>query len=316
MNTDSIMVKVENVKDVAPAIREFTLVPLRQPLLPFSPGSHVLVEMPSEPQKFKNAYSLLGDPRDASAYRIAVRLQENSRGGSRYMHESVQVGDQLSISPPANLFAPIWAAKKHILIAGGVGITPFMSYLPEMIRRDADFELHYLYRGQVTGAYASELAKDLGGRYFAYDSSEGVKCNITKLLAERRLGTHFYICGPETLVDYVKNVAVNSGVPDGAIHYEEFAAPQPGVPFEVEIQSTGLVVPVGAEQSMLEALEAANVDVPYLCRGGVCGQCLCHVKNGAVDHRDSFLSEAEKTAGTAIMPCVSRAKDTRLTIEI
>lgn len=316
MNVDQLTVKVSAIARVAPAISEFTLSAVDTPLYPFSPGSHVVVELPATNRTIKNAYSLISNPRDTQAYRIAVRLQETSRGGSKFMHESVAVGDELKITPPANLFAPQWVAKKHVLIAGGVGITPFMSYLPELLRRDADFELHYLYRGQSTGAYKEALALQLGARYFGYDSDAGGKCDLAGLFAERQLGTHFYICGPASLINGVKDLAAESGVPASAIHFEEFAAPQPGAPFEVEINATGQVVAVGAEQSMLEAMEAAAIVIPNLCRGGVCGQCVCKVQGGEVEHRDHFLSDAEKAAGTAMMPCVSRAKSKRLVIEI
>ncbi|MGI1669950.1 MAG: PDR/VanB family oxidoreductase [Neptuniibacter sp.] len=316
MSSEQITVKVTEIEQVAPSIREFTLVSVGEPLYAFSPGSHVVVAMPGEGKIYKNAYSLMSDPWDTDAYKIAVRLQDKSRGGSIYMHENVAVGDELKITPPANMFAPEWGAKKHVLIAGGVGITPFMSYLPELMRRDTDFELHYLYRGDVTGAYKSELTEELGSRYFGYDSNQNKKCDIATLFAERKLGTHFYICGPESLIHAVKTLAAEQGVPAAAIHYEEFAAPQPGEPFEVEIKSSGVVVPVGAEESMLEALEAANVEVPNLCRGGVCGQCICQVEEGEIEHRDHYLSETEKLSGSAVMPCVSRAKSKRLVIEI
>lgn len=315
--TDQIKVKVTAIEQVAATIKEFTLSSAgEQSLYPFSAGSHVVVTMQGKEKTFKNAYSLLSDPWETSCYKIAVRLQEVSRGGSVFMHESLQVGDELSITPPANLFAPLWSAKKHILIAGGVGITPFLSYLPELARRKAEFELHYLYRGSSTGAYKEQLSEELGERYFDYDSEQGHRCDIAKLFDERRLGAHFYICGPESLINSVKDMAESAGVPASAIHYEEFAAPQPGTPFEVEIKSTGQVVPVASEESMLEALEAANVEVPNLCRGGVCGQCICTVASGELDHRDSFLTDSEKATGTAIMPCVSRAKSDRLVIEV
>lgn len=316
MSSDQITVKVSAIEQVAPSIREFTLSAVGKSLYPFSPGSHVVIEMKGAGKTYKNAYSLMSDPWDTEAYKIAVRLQENSRGGSVYMHEQVAVGDELTITPPANMFAPQWTAKKHILIAGGVGITPFMSYLPELLRRDAEFELHYLYRGNMTGAYKAELAEELGGRYFGYDSAQNEKCDIGTLFAERQLGTHFYICGPESLIESVKTLAVECGVPVSAIHYEEFAAPQPGQPFEVQIGSTGQIVSVDSEESMLEALEAADIEVPNLCRGGVCGQCICQVEEGEVEHRDHFLSQSEKAAGNSVMPCVSRAKSKRLVIEI
>lgn len=316
MHVDQLKVKVTAINEVAPTIREFCLVPVDGELLPFSPGSHVVVEMNGAAKVYKNAYSLLSDPRDVSAYRIAVRLQDNSRGGSKFMHEQVAVGDELKISPPANLFAPHWPAKKHVLVAGGVGITPFMAYLPELERRGADFELHYLYRSSQTGAYREQLSNRLGNRYFDYDSLGGNRCDLLDVLSNRKLGTHFYVCGPEALLATVVQVADELGIPDSAIHYEEFAAPQPGTPFEAEIGATGQVISVGSEETLLEALEAAGIKVPNLCRGGVCGQCQCKVVSGDIEHRDNFLSAQDKAAGRSIMPCVSRSKSPRLVLDI
>lgn len=316
MNNNTIQVIVEEIKQVAPAIKEFTLKPISGGLSPFSPGSHVVVTLTAPDRKIKNAYSLLSNPFQTDAYRIAVRLQETSRGGSEYMHSSVKEGDALTITPPANLFAPDWSAKKHLLIAGGVGITPFMSYIPELMRRGADFELHYLYRSQQTGAYASELSELLGEQFVPYDSDQGNRCDLSQLLSEQPIGTHIYICGPESLTAVVKEMAADMGIPMASIHSEAFAAPKPGMPFTVEIKSSGQMVEVAAEQSLLEALEAADIDVPNLCRGGVCGQCACTVEEGEVDHRDDFLSEAEKNSQQQIMPCVSRAKSDRLVLTI
>lgn len=316
MSSDLITVKVTAVEQVAPAIREFTLTPLTAELSAFSPGAHVVVEMPGANKTYKNAYSLMSDPGQPQAYKIAVRLQEQSRGGSRYMHEQVAVGDELVITPPANLFAPHWQASKHILIAGGVGITPFLSYLPEFKRRNTEFELHYLFRSHCTGAYRQQLATELADKFFSYDSDNHQRCDLSALFSQRLVGTHFYICGPQLLITAVCELAQQYGVPASAVHYEEFAAPQPGLPFEVELAGSGQQVPVGPEESMLEALEAAGVAVPNLCRGGVCGQCVCDVLAGEVDHRDNFLSSAEKAAGQTVMPCVSRAKGEKLVIDV
>ncbi|WP_027855194.1 PDR/VanB family oxidoreductase [Marinobacterium litorale] len=316
MSIDTIQVRVTAIAEVAPAIREFTLAPVGGELLPFSPGSHVVVEMPAEPRPHRNAYSLLSDPRESGSYRIAVRRQETSRGGSIYMHESVAVGDELSITPPANLFSPAWSARKHLLVAGGVGITPFMSYLPELERRGANFELHYLYRSSSTGAYREQLEQTLGERCFLYDSEAGNRCELGTLLADQPRGTHVYICGPETLIAGVHEVAQSLGWPESHIHYEAFAAPQPGNPFEVELARSGVTLNVDADSSLLEVLEGAQVQVPNLCRGGVCGQCQTRVLSGDVEHRDEFLSAAEREQGESIMPCVSRAAGKRLVIDL
>jgi ferredoxin-NADP reductase len=313
---DQIKVRVSTVEQVAPMIREYSLVATSTALYPFSPGAHVMVEMNGTDKTFRNAYSLLNDSMDSSVYRIAVRLQDDSRGGSAFMHQQVKVGDELLISPPSNLFAPIWQAKKHLLIAAGVGITPFMSYLPEMQRRGCDIELHYLFRGEQTGAYQDKLTKQLGEVFFSYDSDLGRRCQLKTLLADQPLGTHIYICGPASLIESTKFHADEMGIPQSCIHYEEFARPQPGTPFVVEIKSTGQTVSVGAEESMLEALETALVKVPSLCRGGVCGQCICPVAQGEIEHRDGFLSDTEKAQGEWVMPCVSRAQSERLVLDI
>lgn len=316
MSIDSIRVRVTGIEQVAPMIREFHLQAVSGELRPFSPGSHVVVEMPATPRPHRNAYSLLSDPRDASSYRIAVRLQEPSRGGSVYMHEQVQLGDELKITPPANFFAPRWRASRHLLIAGGVGITPFMSYLPEMERQGADFELHYLYRGSQTGAYQEQLQARLGARCVRYDSDSGVRCDLHQLLSNQPLGTHVYICGPESLIAGVRETAQALGWPESQVHFEAFAAPQPGNPFEVELARSGKTLTVDGETSLLEALEEAEAPVTSLCRGGVCGQCATPVLAGEIDHRDEYLSAAEREKGNCIMPCVSRAKGKRLVLDI
>lgn len=316
MSDDLMEVRVASVTDVAPRIREFRLAPVAEPLPAFSPGAHVVVEMAGADKTYRNAYSLMSDPFNPESYGIAVRLQDQSRGGSVYMHTRVKEGDILRITPPANLFAPYWAAKKHILVAGGVGITPFMSYLPEMQRRGADFELHYLFRGTQTGAYRGQLAEELGERFFSYDSDAGEACDVKTLLARMTPGTHLYICGPESLIQAVQAEAEARGIPAGFIHYEEFAAPRPGKPFTVKLAATGQEVLVDEDSSMLEALEAAGVEVENMCRGGVCGRCVTRVLEGTPEHRDEFLSAEEKSRNDCVMPCVSRAVSDSLTLDL
>lgn len=316
MSSEQITVRVDAIEQVAPMIREFTLTPVEGSLSPFSPGSHVIVEMATDAKTYRNAYSLLSDPADSSQYKIAVRLQEDSRGGSVFMHQQVEVGSELLISPPANLFCPDWRAKKHVLIAGGIGITPFMSYLPEFQRRGQAFELHYLFRSQQSGAYHASLSESLGSQYTSYDADAGQRCTVADILTNQSIGTHFYICGPEKLIDAVQSAATDMGFPQSIIHIEEFAAPKPGIPFTVEIKSTGQAITVGENESLLEALEAADVEIPHLCRGGVCGRCITPVADGEIEHRDGFLSDEEKSRKDCIMPCVSRSPSERLVLDI
>ncbi|MBF6057401.1 MULTISPECIES: PDR/VanB family oxidoreductase [Thiomicrorhabdus] len=316
MSDAAIKVKVSDIREVAPTIREFTFTPLKGEFFPFSPGSHIVVEMLDGTKKIRNAYSLLSDPRDPSSYRIAVRLQPESRGGSIFMHQQVKLGDELSVTPPSNLFSPDWRAKKHLFLAGGVGITPFMSYIPEMLRRNADFELHYLYRSTQTGAYADELQSMLGEKLFTYDSATSPRADVGTIISGCPQGTHIYICGPESLIESVLAQAEQTGWPKSHIHYEAFAAPKPGKPFVVELKKSGKTVYVSGDDSMLEALEANDVEIPNMCRGGVCGQCITPVAEGEIEHRDEFLSKQEKDSNCCVMPCVSRAKSGRITLDI
>lgn len=314
---DQIPVRVTAIEQVAPMIKEFTLEAIETELTPFSPGAHVVVAMGKDKkQRYRNAYSLMSDPRDSRQYRIAVRLQDDSRGGSIYMHEQVNVGTQLMISPPTNLFAPQWMARKHVLFAGGVGITPFLSYLPEFQQRETVFELHYLFRSKQTGAYSEELTQKLGSGCCCYDADLGDRCDIAAVMSGQPLGTHFYICGPESLIDAVRAAADKMGIPASAIHWEEFAGAKPGQPFVVELSRSGIELAVDADSSLLETLEGADIQVPNLCRAGICGQCACEVTEGEIEHRDSYLSDTDKQSGEVIMPCVSRAAGDRLVLDI
>jgi ferredoxin-NADP reductase len=295
-------------------IRELTLASRFGRLPRFSSGSHVQVHLPLGERSLRNAYSLTSDPADTQHYRIAVRLQDNSRGGSRFLHQQVQVGDTLRISPPANQFALHSTARQHLLIAGGIGITPFMTYLCALEQRNADFELHYTYRKGLTDAYADALHQRLGARLHGYDSSAGEALDLAAVLSERPLGSHVYVCGPERLLMGVREQAKALGWSKGRVHWEAFSGAEPGLPFDLELARSGRQIQVSAEQSLLEALESAGLDIPNLCRGGVCGQCATRHLKGDIEHRDHVLSAAERTE--FLMPCVSRASGSSILLDL
>jgi ferredoxin-NADP reductase len=293
-------VRVADAQLVTPVIREIRLEPLAGSLPGFSAGSHVQVQLPNG---LRNAYSLLGDPYDSAQYRIAVRLQDNSRGGSRYLHEQLQIGDHLRISAPANLFPLQGQARLHILIAGGIGITPLLAYCAELLRRGAQFELHYAFRAGLSDAYVDSLRELIGARLHCYDSSQR-RLDLGQLLRDRPLGSHVYACGPQRLLLDLREQAAALGWGDKRVHWEAFAAPEPGLPFRVELARSGRQLEGSAEQSLLEALESAGLEIPNLCRGGVCGQCQTRYLKGDVEHRDHFLAPHERA--DSLMPCVSR----------
>lgn len=302
----AIAVRVARIRQLTPLVREFTFEPVHGRLPGFSAGSHVLVHMPDAQRPLKNAYSLLGTPADSRQYRIAVRLSEQSRGGSRYLHEKVAEGDELQLSPPANLFAPSKLARHHLLIAGGIGITPFMAYSADLRAQGASFELHYAYRAGLTDAYLDELRGQLGERLHGYDATQRQRLDVAALLRAQPLGTHVYVCGPQRLLDEVREQATALGWPESRVHWEAFAAAEPGEPFVATLQRSNRHLQVPAEASLLETLEAHGVEIPSLCRGGVCGLCATPYVAGEVEHRDHFLSASEQA--TRLMPCVSRGR--------
>lgn len=274
----------------------------------FSGGAHTVVEMRDGGTMRLNPYSLMSDPMDPSHYAISVRRDDQGRGGSLYMHRNVNVGDRMTISYPVNLFSLDLRARKHLMLAGGIGITPFLAQIKQLDRSNGHFELHYSVRTAALGSYIDELTASHPNEVHIHHDDRDERIALESLLSGQPLGTHVYVCGPKGMIDWVRGTAADLGWPEEAIHYEEFLAPQPGKPFEVYLSKSGITVQVGEHESLLEAIERAGVDAPYLCRGGACGQCETDVLecDGKINHRDHWLEDDEKASGQKIMPCVSR----------
>lgn len=314
-----IEVKVAAIEQVTPLVKHFTLVKQDGTVFPaFSGGSHIVISLNIGDRVHRNPYSLMGSPEDNGAYHISVRRQEKSRGGSVYLHENVTVGMPLKITYPVNLFSLAKKARKHILLAGGIGITPFISQIADLKRLDANYELHYAFRAPEHGAFAEQLKKTCGDNLHCYIDSLGEKIDLATLLGNQPLGTHVYVCGPNAMVVSVLEAARNFGWPESHIHSEQFLAPPVGEPFKIQLARSNKEIQVPAEMSMLEAIEAAGVQADFLCRGGACGRCELQVleTDGVLVHHDHFLTDAEKASTKKIMPCVSRAKCERLLLDL
>lgn len=307
----TIDVVVTAVAEVTPLIRHFTLVQVGgSPLPAFSGGSHIIVVMRGENRVHRNPYSLLSAPQDLATYEIAVRRMEESRGGSHFMHDQVKVGSHLEIAHPVNLFALDKIARKHLMIAGGIGITPFMAQLEDLRSGSVPFELHYSVRAPEHAAFRDRLESRAAGHVQFYYDSEKQVIDFNTLLSSQPLGTHVYVCGPAGFIGRVIDTAKACGWSGSHIHWEQFSAPPAGDAFEVTLRKSGKTITVATDNTLLEAIEAAGVEVPYLCRGGVCGFCQTAVVecDGELLHYDHYLSDADKAKGRTIMPCVSRAR--------
>lgn len=307
--TEKIAVTVTDIVKVNELVIRFKFEPTNGDLMPtFSGGAHTVVEMNDGDITRLNPYSLMSDPMDQGAYTISVRRDDAGRGGSLFMHNAVRVGDQMVISNPVNLFSLDLRARKHLMIAGGIGITPFMAQIKQLVRTGDNWELHYACRSSALGSYVDELKAGHPENVKIYYDDKKQAIDLENLFVGQPLGTHIYICGPKGMINWVRDKAVELGWPREAVHYEEFLAPQSGKPFEVKLAVSNKVIQVGEHESLLEAIERAGVDAPYLCRGGACGQCETAVidYDGAFLHRDHWLEDEDRIAGKKIMPCVSR----------
>ncbi len=316
--TEKIDVIVSDIVKVNDLVTRFEFRRSDGGLLPtFSGGAHTVVEMKDGDITRLNPYSLMSDPMDQTAYTISVRRDDAGRGGSLFMHQQVKKGDRMVISYPVNLFSLDLRARKHLMLAGGIGITPFLAQIKQLSRTNGHFELHYACRTAALGSYVDELTSDHPNAVHIYydDRQQGIA--LERLLDGQPLGTHVYVCGPRGMIDWVRKTAADMGWPREAIHYEEFLAPQSGKPFEVYLKRSGKRVQVGEHESLLEAIERAGVDAPYLCRGGACGQCETDVleHDGEFVHRDHWLEETDRASGCKIMPCVSRFEGRTLVLD-
>lgn len=275
---------------------------------PFSGGAHTVVEMKDDGRTRLNPYSLMSDPSDRSTYAISVRRDDEGRGGSLFMHRNVSVGDEMVVTYPVNLFSLDLRARKHLFFAGGIGITPFMAMIGQLERTNGNWELHYACRSEALGSYVDELTYKYPNKVHIYYDDQKQAIDLESLLDGQPLGTNAYVCGPKGMISWVHATAASAGWPDANVHSEEFLAPEPGEPFEVRLCQSDKTITVGENESLLEAIERAGVEAPFLCRGGSCGQCETDVvsSDGTFVHRDHWLDDDEHASGKKIMPCVSR----------
>ncbi|GLZ08829.1 ferredoxin [Actinomadura sp. NBRC 104412] len=279
-------------------------------LPPFVPGSHLVVHCG---ERRRNAYSLTGSGAPSAEYRISV-LRESADGGSAWMHR-LSAGDEVTAEGPRSAFPPVATARHHVLIAGGIGVTPLLSHARAAVEWGRSFTMFYAHR---TGAHADELRELCGERLREFSGRDEFTAALRDALVSQPLGTHAYVCGPSGLIDAVCGLAAGAGWPEQRVHVERFSTDdlEPGRPFTARLARSGIEVEVPSGVSLLEALERAGVEVPHMCRQGVCGECRVGVLSGRPEHRDLFLSEGERAAGDAMMCCVSRALDGKVEVDL
>ena len=310
MDGQTLTLVVAATTSVAPGLRRVHLLAADGARLPpAAAGAHITLSLPG---RLRNSYTLVtADPE--RGYELIVRRTARSRGGSRHIHETLSPGDVIEATVPHNLFALHSQAKKHLLIGGGIGVTPLLAFVARLRETKALFELHQIASPAETAVFKALLAPAAGERIHVHAGRAGL--DMPALLAVQPLGTHVYVCGPAGLMDGVETCAAALGWPASHVHREDFGAAG-GEPFELRLARSGIALNVAGDQTMLEAIEAAGIDTPSLCRGGACGVCMLPVREGTPEHRDHFLSPAERAAGCHVMPCVSRSRSATLVLDI
>lgn len=307
-----LTVKVSRISREAGDILVFELVdPAGGPMPAFKAGAHIDVHLRDG---LVRSYSLCSDPADRSHYQIAVLREANGRGGSKAMHEEVAVGGLITISAPKNFF-PLAGreARAHLLLAGGIGVTPMMAMIAELETRGAPWMMHYCTRSPERTAFRRRLEPYIaaGKVMLHHDGGDpGRGLDIKALLSGFEIGTHLYYCGPAGFMSTC-NAAVGAWPPH-AVHREFFTAPAgaldagPRQPFQVKLKSSGPLIDVPAEKSLVDVLREAGCEIETDCMEGYCGTCITRYTAGQPEHHDTVLSEAERK--NYVMVCCARAR--------
>ncbi|GAA3528027.1 PDR/VanB family oxidoreductase [Nocardioides daeguensis] len=309
----SLRARIAQRRRCADGVVVLDIEPVDGDLPGWGPGAHIDFAPDGGPRR---QYSLCGDPADPGRWRIAVLDVVDGRGGSRWIHEHVRAGDEVTVAGPRNHFA-FEDAPVYQFVAGGIGITPILPMLRAAEAAGADWRLAYGGRTRASMAFLDEL-EAYGARVSVLPQDETGLLDLPRILGEPVPGRAVYACGPEPLLAALE--AELAGRPGERLHLERFS-PKEQVDggsgaFEVEIASTGARIGVGEGVSIIDALAAAGIEVDFSCREGTCGTCETGVLGGVPDHRDSILTAEEREANDCMLICVGRCRSGPLVLDL
>lgn len=279
-----------------------------------APGAHVDLHLPNGTTR---PYSLVRAGRGMKSYVVGVKLDPKSRGGSRFIHDKLMVGTQMSLSAPRNHFPLKEDAAHTLLIAGGIGITPIWCMAQRLQERNASWELWYSSRSRADAAFLDEMAAFGDRVHLHFDEEAGTLIDLKALVTGASPEAHLYCCGPTPMLTAYEAAAAARD-PD-TVHLEHFGSVQAAATdggYVIELARSGCELAVPSGKSILDVLVANNISVNSSCLQGVCGYCEVAVLEGEVDHRDSILTPSERASNSTMMVCCSGAKSARLVLDI
>lgn len=294
-------------------------------------GAHakIRIPIPGRAQPLVRSYSIVSGDRNRLEFGIA--LGGNSRGGSRYLHENVKVGDTLQVGRITSMKV-LTSASCHVFIAAGIGITAFLGLLRDLRKYNFAAKLHYAVRSEADDVPFRDRIDALGGSDVVtiYDKAAGQRLSIAKILREMPWNSRVYFCGPPAFMDEALRETRAAGIPRDECHYESFGGSDDvlagGDLFEAVVTKVQCddsekdgrnkrIVTVGGEETLLEVLQRTFGEeaVPSSCEVGNCGTCKIRLKAGRVEHRGTGLTEEDKAEN--MLACVSRGLG-RIEVEI
>ncbi|MEL6416538.1 MAG: PDR/VanB family oxidoreductase, partial [Pseudomonadota bacterium] len=313
--------KITSVAQIADAIKSFELqaAPGALQLAAYNPGAHIDVHLPDGPTR---QYSLCEPDNGFGKYRIAVKREEHGRGGSKAMH-TLSVGDEIEIGLPRNNFPLDISAKKTLLLAGGIGITPLWCMAHALSAAGGDFHLAVFARSRKEMAFNEEMAKvsfaDKVSTAFD-DQGADVPAIVRETIGAYENGYQLYVCGPPGFMELVMRTAKDLNWPNSNVFSEAFASAEidqtKNEPFEVELARSGKTLQVDAHEFLIDVLHQNGVAVPCSCTQGICGSCITSVLDGEVEHRDAILSDEVRANNSKMTVCVSRAKGKSIRLDL
>ncbi|WP_175749857.1 PepSY domain-containing protein [Burkholderia pyrrocinia] len=317
----TLTLKVARKTAEAENVQSFELVdPAGKPLPPFTAGSHIDVHVPGGKVR---QYSLCNSSAERHRYLIAVMLAESTRGGSKAMHERLGEGDLIEVGLPKNFFPLVETAKRSVLVAGGIGITPILSMSEHLADVGADFDMHYFARSASRAAFVERIQRstfaDRAFFHFTQDEQQQ-RLDLAGFFDSHDTETHLYVCGGEAFMNAVINAALGKGWREDRIHREYFSAEQRecdgNSEFDVVIASTGKTIRIPEDKTVMVALADCGIHIQASCEQGVCGTCVTRVLDGEPQHRDLFLSDDERKRNDLFTPCCSRANSRTLVLDL
>jgi vanillate O-demethylase ferredoxin subunit len=306
-----IALVVEQALEDGPLTRRLVLRdPDGWPLPRWKPGAHLDLMVPGIGPR---AYSLCGDPATTDRWEVAVKREPASRGGSAWLHEALRPGDAVDATMPRCTFPIAANANRHVMVAGGIGVTPLLAMARALERQGADWALHLLCRGAPP---CGEVLTALGPRVQVRDTLRASRPAWDRLLGTPEPGLHAYCCGPEAMLDGFASATARW--PEGSATMEHFVPPplptaEGAVPYTLRRAATGEEATVEAGGSMLAALRGLGVKVDTSCEGGICGACEVRWVEGTPIHRDRVLSPERRK--THLMACVAQCASSHLVVE-